>query len=229
MLSQYRRHGQPAWLDDTLYSFGTACCFNDFYRPVGWRLTDGEAWDAIQSESAFFGFGGVLDLAASDTALVVSTSYGLGATSRVWRWTSDTSWVETNLMASDRDLHSVNDIAWTAGSFLAVGTPNAYGDSVPAPGVVLVRWADVDPCHRAGRRRPSVLGQRHQRRIHRARRDGRGDGRLDRVGPVEELGLVRTLLGRLPRFAIRPICASHAGSSNSMTGSSPSEPARTAP
>ena len=46
--------GPIARLGETLYSLGTYWGDNDFVRPVGWRLSDGGAWEYIESESAFF-------------------------------------------------------------------------------------------------------------------------------------------------------------------------------
>ena len=203
--------GQLARLDDTLYSFGTACCFNDFFRPVGWRLTDGEAWDAIQSQSAFFGFGGVLDVAASDTALVVSTSYGLGAT--FTRLALDIGH-ELGRNQPDGRVTAICTASTTSPGPPAASWPSEPRMPMGIPSRPRV-WSSSDGLTWTPATAPedaahlySVSGT--SAGFHRARRDGRGYRRLDRVGSVRELGLVRTLLGLLPRFAIRPICASRA-------------------
>ena len=114
--------GQLERLGDTLYSISTTIFFNDFARPIGWRWTDGEAWQAISSQSEFYGYGVIQDLAASDDALVaVRMGEALGPFgSSVWRWTPESSWVIGNL-ASRVDPLDVFDTAWGSRGFLAVG------------------------------------------------------------------------------------------------------------
>ena len=135
--------GQLVRLGDTLYSFGTACCFNDYLRPVAWRHTDGQDWEAVQSKSDFFAYGGVIDVAAGDDALVASTTNSLGLTSGVWRWTSESSWEATELVGTPSDPLSADDIAWSHGSFVALGA--TYPDA-PAGGqrTLPALWASSD-------------------------------------------------------------------------------------
>ena len=144
--------GQLERLGDTLYSIGTTTFFNDFARPVGWRWTDGEAWQAISSQSEFYGFGVLQDLAASDDALVaVRHGEALGPFgSSVWRWTSETSWVASNL-ASRLEPVDVFDTAWGSRGFVAVGavpTPDRRDEDGTAAAWVSddgLAWRQVDP------------------------------------------------------------------------------------
>ena len=144
--------GQLERLGDTLYSIGTTTFFNDFARPVGWRWTDGEAWQAISSQSEFYGFGVLQDLTASDDALVaVRHGEALGPFgSSVWRWTSETSWVASNL-ASRLEPLDVFDTAWGSPGFVAVGavpTPDRRDEEGTAAAWVSddgLAWRPVDP------------------------------------------------------------------------------------
>lgn len=122
--------GPLARLGDTIYSIGTTVGFNDFLKPIGWRWTDGEAWQAISSNSAFYAYGGLQDLAASDDALVaVRLGESLGPFGAiVWRWTFESSWVASNLNTHESRV-DVFDAAWGAGRFVAVGAvPRGEGD-----------------------------------------------------------------------------------------------------
>lgn len=115
--------GRLIRLGDTLYSFGGAQ-FNDAVFLGGWRWTDGGAWEVIESDSEFFADGRVTAVTASDEALLavrVSFAGGLRGAYSTWLWTANTSWVETGLASSDdEDIH-VQDVAWNAGSYVAVG------------------------------------------------------------------------------------------------------------
>jgi hypothetical protein len=106
-------------LGDTLYSFGATPIFIDASHGAGWRWTDGQAWQAIQSTSEFFR-GEVIAVTASDEALVASTVTfgGPRGTLATWRWTAATSWVRTSLAPE----FGVGALAWAGGTFLAVGS-----------------------------------------------------------------------------------------------------------
>lgn len=125
-------------LGDTLYSFGGTATeqFFDTSQGAGWRSTDGQAWEAIQSSSEFFR-GEVMAVAASEEALVASTVTfgGPRGTLGVWRWTPATSWVRTSLSPEIR----VGAVAWADGTFLAVGSP-----AVPASGAQPSMWTSAD-------------------------------------------------------------------------------------
>jgi hypothetical protein len=110
-------------LGDTLYSFG-GMNFMDAVAGAGWRWTDGEAWQVIESQSSFFA-GTVTAAAANDEALVAATvSYatGLFGSYTTWRWTPATSWTQTPLMSSEREDIVVEAIAWSQATFVASGS-----------------------------------------------------------------------------------------------------------
>jgi hypothetical protein len=106
-------------LGGTLYSFG-ATPIGPTYgsNGAGWRWTDGQAWEAIHSNSEFFR-GEVIAVTASDHALVASTVIrgDPRSTLATWRWTPATSWVRTSLPS---DIPWA--FAWADGTFLAVGS-----------------------------------------------------------------------------------------------------------
>jgi hypothetical protein len=122
--------GQVVRLGDTVYSIGTTASFNDYLAPVGWRLTDGEAWQAIHSESPFYGFGLVTDLTASGGALVASKFGAAAFTSVVWRWTPQSSWVATDLVGSAAAPIEIFDTTWGRNTFLAIGLTAESVDGV---------------------------------------------------------------------------------------------------
>jgi len=123
--------GQLVRLGDTLYSIGTTASFNDYLAPVGWRLTDGGAWQAIHSKSTFYGFGQVTDLTSSDTAIVASKFGATGFSSVVWRWTSETSWVATDLAGSSDNPIEIIDTTWGGHTYLAIGFTAEPVDGAP--------------------------------------------------------------------------------------------------
>jgi hypothetical protein len=107
-------------LGDTMYSFGATGRFNDASHGAGWRWTDGQAWEAIQSASEFFA-GEVIAVTASDEALLASTvTFGGGprGTLATWRWTPTTSWARASLSS---DI-IVGALAWAGGRFVAAGS-----------------------------------------------------------------------------------------------------------
>jgi hypothetical protein len=116
-------------LGDTLYSIGTTESFNDYLRPVGWRWTDGQPWQAIQSQSEFYAFGQVSNLTASDTALVATKFGAARFGSNVWRWTPATSWVAADLAGSVETPKEIFDVTWGADRYVAIGaTPQPTDD-----------------------------------------------------------------------------------------------------
>ena len=122
--------GQLVRLGDTLYSFGTSN-FMDHNWPVGWRRTDGAAWEYIVSQSEFFSVGVVVDVTASTNALLAATMggnppdvpYGLdyAHTASTWLWTPETSWVRSGLAATPDDRIHITATAWSDGTYVAVG------------------------------------------------------------------------------------------------------------
>jgi hypothetical protein len=121
--------GQLVRLGDTLYSFGGLNVM-DSNRPVGWRRTDGMAWERINSQSEFFSAGVVVDVTASDSALLAAT---MGANPDVpsgldyahsastWLWTPQTSWARGALAARPDDRIHITATAWSNGTYVAVG------------------------------------------------------------------------------------------------------------
>ncbi len=110
-------------MGDTLYSFG-GMSFMDAVAGAGWRWTDGETWQVIESQSAFFG-GTVTAVAANDEALVAATlsfALGLFGSYTTWRWTPATSWTETPLSSSEDQVIVVEAIAWSNATFVAAGS-----------------------------------------------------------------------------------------------------------
>lgn len=111
-------------LDDTVYSFGF---FNlmDFVRPVGWRWTDGAAWEAITSASPFYEEGSIRDAAAGDGVLVAArldvALSEFGADSEVWAWSPAASWQQSDLSVAEAERVIVNRLAWNEGVFVATG------------------------------------------------------------------------------------------------------------
>ena len=121
--------GQLVRLGDTLYSLGTSN-FMDHNWPVGWRRTDGAAWEYIVSRSEFFSAGVVVDVAASNNALLAATMGGntevpsgldYAHSASTWLWTPETSWVRSGLAATPDDRIHITATAWSDGTYVAVG------------------------------------------------------------------------------------------------------------
>lgn len=112
-------------LGDTLYSIGTFWGDNDGVRPVGWRLSDGGAWEYIESQSPFFaGCCNVFDVVAADDALLAVKHNFAVYSGETWRWTSESSWQDTTPMKQPDTGTSGADIldaVWAEGAFVAVG------------------------------------------------------------------------------------------------------------
>lgn len=113
--------GEAVRLGDTLYSFG-GNSFMDAYLGGGWRWTDGQSWQVIESTSNFFGMR-VEELTVSEDALLASgvAFGGPKGNWMTWRWTPATSWVKTPLSNTAEDTIAATSLAWRAGTFVAAG------------------------------------------------------------------------------------------------------------
>jgi hypothetical protein len=125
-------------LHDTLYSFGATEFFNDAVRAVGWRWTDGQDWQAIESENPIFRGGAFRAVATSDEAIFAVTHAGYPLTERHWLWKPDTSWQRVGDEISVDNPIEFRSVAWRDGQFIAVGetwdVPSDFmaGDSKPS-------------------------------------------------------------------------------------------------
>ena len=130
--------GPMVRLDDTLYSLGATEFFNDVVRAVGWRWTDGQDWQVIESESPIFKGGAFRAVATSDEAIFAVTHAGYPLTERHWLWKPDTSWQRVGDEISVDNPIGFRSVAWRDGQFIAVGeiwdVPSDFmaGDSNPA-------------------------------------------------------------------------------------------------
>lgn len=118
------RMGPMTRLGDTLFSFGTFYGPIDFYRPVGWRSSDGASWEFIESESAFYEYGAVTDVATFGDTILAARTRGLDPTYSLWTWTAETSWRESGVRSTVEGivaLITVLDAAEGDGAILAVG------------------------------------------------------------------------------------------------------------
>jgi hypothetical protein len=117
--------GNLVRLDDTVYAFGLFN-FMDFVRPLGWRWSDGAAWEPITSSSPFYEAGSVRDVAAGDGTLIAArldiALSEFGTDSEVWAWSASTSWVQSDLSIAEEERVAVNRLAWHDGVFLASGS-----------------------------------------------------------------------------------------------------------
>ena len=140
------RMGPLVRLHDTLYSFGATAFFNDGVRSVGWRWTDGQEWQVIESESPIFGAGAIKAATASETAIFAVTHAGYPLSEWHWRWTADTSWQQVGEQISVENPIEYRSVAWADGRFLAVGAVWEFDEDTPAeewessPAV----WSSVD-------------------------------------------------------------------------------------
>jgi hypothetical protein len=135
-----------ARLHDTLYSFGATEFFNDYVRPVGWRWTDGQDWQVIESESAVYGGGFFKAVAASDAAIFAVKHAGYPLTEQHWLWKADTGWVGVGETIDYDNAIEYRSVAWREGLFVAVGSSwdasedTAYWDWQEMPAA----WSSVD-------------------------------------------------------------------------------------
>lgn len=113
--------GPMVRLHDTLYSFGATEFFNDYIRAVGWRWTDGQDWQVIESANPIFMGGAFRAAAASDEAIFAVTHAGYPLTERHWIWKPDTSWQQVGDEISTDNPIEFRSVAWRDGQFIAVG------------------------------------------------------------------------------------------------------------
>ena len=113
--------GPMVRLHDTLYSFGATEFFNDAVRSVGWRWTDGQDWQAIESQNPIFNGGAFRAVATSDEAIFAVTHAGYPLTERHWMWKPDTSWQQVGEEISTDNPIEFRSVAWRDGQFIAVG------------------------------------------------------------------------------------------------------------
>ena len=113
--------GAMVRLHDTLYSFGNTEFFNDYIRAVGWRWTDGQDWQVIQSDNPIFAAGAIRAVAASEDAIFAVTHAGYPLTERHWLWKPDTSWQHVGDEVSMDNPIEFRSVAWRDGQFLAAG------------------------------------------------------------------------------------------------------------
>ena len=136
--------GPTVRLGDSLLSFGTfiGCC--DGRGVLGWRSADGTSWEVIESDSPLFERGYVVrETAVGDAALVAVEIQYAEFSGRLWRWTEDTSWVETTPGAGSGDPSGIqpNDVIWSEDRFVAVGTRGDPGYRQPPVGA---SWVSED-------------------------------------------------------------------------------------
>ena len=136
--------GPMVRLGDTLYSFGATQFFNDYIRAVGWRWTDGQPWQEIQSESPIFSGGFFKAAAATDESIFAVTHQGYELTERHWLWRPDTSWQRVGEEISVDNPIEFRSVAWRQGRLLAVGATldldAATDDRRSDPSV----WSSID-------------------------------------------------------------------------------------
>lgn len=139
------RMGPIATLGDTTFSIGTFYGPNDFYRPVGWRSTDGKTWEFIESESEFYSGGAVTDVETLGEGLVAARLTGLnGPSYSLWTWSPDTSWQETRIQSADK-AHLVRLDAAPVGNGVVVVGQVAENDMLTNLGANhAVAWTSTD-------------------------------------------------------------------------------------
>ena len=136
--------GPTVRLGNSLLSFGTfiGCC--DGRGVLGWRSADGTSWEVIESDSPLFERGYLVrEMAVGDAALVAVEIQYAEFGGRLWRWTEDTSWVETTPEAGSGELSGIqpNDVIWAEDRFVAVGTRGDPGYREPPVGA---SWVSED-------------------------------------------------------------------------------------
>jgi hypothetical protein len=138
--------GPTVRLGDSLLSYGTfiGCC--DGRGVLGWRSADGRSWDVIESDSPLFQMGYVVnELVAGDPALVAVEGTYAPYQGRIWRWTEDTSWVETTPggphALDDPSGMLTSDVTWADGRYVVVGARGSFTGEAPVTGT---SWASTD-------------------------------------------------------------------------------------
>ena len=137
--------GPMVRLHDTLYSFGNTEFFNDYIKGVGWRWSDGQDWQVIESTNPIFGGGAFRAVAASDEAIFAVTHAGYPFTERHWLWKPDTSWQPVGEDISPDNPIQFDSAAWRPDLFVAVGRtwdtqPEADVERESTPSV----WTSAD-------------------------------------------------------------------------------------
>jgi hypothetical protein len=139
--------GSITRLDETLFSFGTFFGPIDFYRPVGWRSTDGAAWEFIESANEFYAYGAATAAASVGDGLAAAHGTGLTAASySLWTWTLDTGWRQSDVRSTLDLVITHMDLTAVQSSIIAVGQ-RAEGTGAPPehrqgdP----VAWRSADP------------------------------------------------------------------------------------
>ena len=137
--------GPTVRLGDTLLSYGTfvGCC--DGRGIYAWRSAAGKSWEVLESDSPLFQTGYIVnELVVGDPALVAVEGRYAQYTGRIWRWTEDSSWVETTPGTAGTEESSgmaTEDVAWGAGRYVVVGS---RGDPA-APGPIAgASWTSTD-------------------------------------------------------------------------------------
>lgn len=137
--------GPTVRLGDTLLSYGTfvGCC--DGRGIYAWRSADGTSWDVLESDSPLFESGYIVnELVVGDAAIVAVEGRYAQYTARIWRWTEDTSWVETTPGTAVTDQPSgmiTEDVAWGDGRYVVVGS---RGNPAAAGPITGVSWTSTD-------------------------------------------------------------------------------------
>lgn len=141
--------GQMTRLGETLFSFGTFSGPNDFYRPLGWRSSDGVSWEFIESASDFYGYGTVTGVRTVGDALLAARAIGLaGPAYDLWQWTGETSWQQSNVRSTNGVVIVSVSLAVDDGSALATGevalATDAPQDQWPSDPMA---WHSIDGLH----------------------------------------------------------------------------------
>jgi hypothetical protein len=126
--------GPTVRLGDSLLSYGTFIGFGDGRGVLGWRSADGATWEMIESDSPLFETGYLVrELVVGDPALVAIENQFVSSSGRIWRWTEETSWVETTPETAGTDTPSgtkMSDVVWADGRFVVVGQRHEASDTV---------------------------------------------------------------------------------------------------
>jgi hypothetical protein len=134
--------GPMVRLHDTLYSFGATAFFNDYIKAVGWRWTDGQDWQVIESSNPIYAGGAFRAAATSDSSIFAVTHAGYEFTERHWLWQPQTSWRQVGANISFENPIQFLSVAWRQMNFLAVGgrwtVDGTVRKSTPAA------WSSID-------------------------------------------------------------------------------------
>jgi hypothetical protein len=137
--------GPTVRFGDSLLSYGTfiGCC--DGRGVLGWRSADGRSWDVIESQSPLFATGYLVnELVVGGEVIVAVEGRYSSFSGRLWRWTQETSWVDTTPNTAGTDQPSgmtTSDVTWADGRFVAVG---ARGNPPGGGSVLGASWTSTD-------------------------------------------------------------------------------------